>query len=138
MVLYGTDLSRLAEDVDKGIVDYGFLPSGWLELNRPDLLPLLRVQGPAREAAVYEAEPYPFLTTTRLVPTYGLAAGPLVPWRLREQVRGERGGAGGGHNRWLREGAVGALLGRHREGVPVMDGISIHVIVSIVMDLMRD
>ena len=93
MVFYGTDLSRLAEDVNKGIVDYGFLPSGWLELNRPDLLPLLRVHGPASEAAVYEAEPYPFLTTTRLVPTYGLAAAPSVPWQLREQVRGERGGA---------------------------------------------
>lgn len=36
--------------------------------------------------ASFQGEQYPFLLSTGLVPHYGLAAGPDVPWMLRRQV----------------------------------------------------
>ena len=84
VIFYQADYERMMTDIQKGIIDVGFTQSGWFETNHPDLLPLFNFLDAQPQS--YQSEPYPFATTTPLVPSYGLAAGPLVPALLRLQV----------------------------------------------------
>ena len=71
-------------DVLNGAIDFAFTQSSWFEANHPDKMPLFRFHDTA--PAAYQGEDYPFLTTTDLVPTFGVAAAPGVPRALRTQV----------------------------------------------------
>ena len=84
MVYYDQDYESLMRDVQTGVIDYGLLPSAWFEVNHPDLIPQFLFHNIT--PAAFEDEPYPFATTTPLVPNIGLAAAPSVPWLLRAQI----------------------------------------------------
>ena len=73
------------EAVERGEVDVGFMLSGWLEANFPNKIPEFRLLAP--KSLAYQREPYPFLTSTQLVPAYGLSSSPDNPWMLQQQVR---------------------------------------------------
>jgi hypothetical protein len=84
ILFYQNDYGRQVRDVLSGATDFGVMQSGWIEANLPEALPLLRFLNASSPA--YQAEPYPFGLTTHLIPTYGIAAAPDVPWRLRELI----------------------------------------------------
>jgi hypothetical protein len=84
VAFYQSDYTRMAQDVLDGVIDVCFIQSGILEQTVPSKLRLFSFLHLVN--ASYEGEPYPFLISTPMVPTYGLAAGPHVPWALRQQV----------------------------------------------------
>ena len=62
----------------------GFMLSGWMEANYPQNIPLFQ-QHEIKHVS-YQSEAYPFLTSTELVPAFGLSAAPHIPWTLQQQV----------------------------------------------------
>ncbi len=83
---YQGDLIRMMNDVLHGELDVGFLPSGWLEANYPQNIPLFKIHAVKDPRPVYQGEPFPFPTGTELVPEAGLAAAPHIPWELQKRV----------------------------------------------------
>jgi len=83
-VIYGNDYERQYQDVLNGRIDGGFLGSTWIEQNHPDFLDHVRVH--RRLYLSYEGEQYPLVTSTPLIPQYGLAASELIPWQLKHEV----------------------------------------------------
>ena len=65
-------------------VDMGFLLTGWLEANYPQNIPLFQLH--ELKTLNYQSEPYPFLTSTELVPAFGLSSAPSVPWSLQQRI----------------------------------------------------
>jgi hypothetical protein len=85
-VYYEADyLDRMLSDVLTGTIDVGFAQSGLLEQFHPDALPRLAFLN-LQPNATYQGDPYPFLTSTPVLPTYGLAAAPSIPRVLRGQL----------------------------------------------------
>ena len=84
ILFYGTNGVRMLQDLVNGDIDACFMQSGWIELNYPQVLPLVRPI--AQTNYTYEGEPYPFPVTTPLVPQFGLAAAPHIPWLLRQRI----------------------------------------------------
>ena len=74
----------MIQDVLSGAIDAGFLPSGFLEQNLPAAIPSLLLLNLV--AASSEGAPYPYLTSTPVLPSFGFSAGPAVPRLLRQQV----------------------------------------------------
>jgi hypothetical protein len=84
VVFYQSDYTRQMEAVLRGEVDVGFMLSGWMEANYPHNIPLFQLLGPKQVS--YQSETYPFLTSTEIVPSYGVSAAPYIPWVLQQQV----------------------------------------------------
>ena len=82
IVFYDYDYPQLVRDVDAGRLDAGFMMTGWLEQNLPGLVPAFRFLE-ALPAAALGGEPYPFLTSTPLVPGFGLMARPDLPFAIQ-------------------------------------------------------
>jgi len=83
-VLYGTDFERQFQDVLSGRIDAGVASSTWLAEMHAGELDRIRVIQPLEPW--YEGEPFPFPTSTPLVPQSGLAVSPLIPWQLKHEV----------------------------------------------------
>jgi hypothetical protein len=83
VVFYQGDFMQQMEAVERGEVDVGFMLSGWLEANFPKSISKFNLID--LKNLTYQTKLYPFLMSTQLVPAYGLAAGPEVPWILQEQ-----------------------------------------------------
>jgi ABC-type phosphate/phosphonate transport system substrate-binding protein len=84
VVFYQSDYTRQMEAVLRGEVDVAFMLSGWMEANYPQNIPLFQLLGPKQVS--YQSETYPFLTSTEIVPSYGVSAAPYIPWVLQQQV----------------------------------------------------
>ena len=76
VVFYQGDLARMMNAVLHGEIDVCILPSGWLEENFPENTHLLQIIAP--RLPLHQGEPYPFLTSTELVPEVGLSAAPYI------------------------------------------------------------
>ena len=84
VVFYGGDLVRMMDAVLHGEVDVIILQGGWLEENFPQNIPLLQILAPKQ--LVYSGEPYPFLTSTELVPEVALSAAPHISGQLQQRI----------------------------------------------------
>ena len=84
MIFYQGDYLRQMEAVQRGEVDLGFMLGGWMEANYPQNIPLFNTL--ATKRVVYQSEPYPFLTSTEVVPAFGLSASPDIPWTLQQEI----------------------------------------------------
>lgn len=84
VVFYLGDYERQLNAVLHGEVDVGIVLGGWLEAHRPESISLLRIHAPLTPE--YQSEPYPFLTSTELLPGFGIAAAAATPWRLQQDV----------------------------------------------------
>ena len=86
VVFYAGDYVRQMEDVLRGGLDAAVVTSGFLEEFFPELVRagVFRYHLLARPA--FQGQPYPFLTSTDVVPGYALAAAEHVPPDLRERV----------------------------------------------------
>ena len=84
VVFYGGDLVRMMDAVLHGEVDVIILQGGWLEENFPQNIPLLQILAPKQ--LVYYGEPYPFLTSTELVPEVALSAAPHISGQLQQRI----------------------------------------------------
>jgi hypothetical protein len=71
-------------DVLSGTLDAAIVQGGWFEANQAAQMGQFRFHNPKN--ATFLGETYPFATSTEIVPNYGLAAGPLVSWQLRDNV----------------------------------------------------
>jgi hypothetical protein len=67
-----------------GEVDVIILQGGWLEENFPQNIPLLQILAPKQ--LDYSGEPYPFLTSTELVPEFALSAAPYISAQLQQRI----------------------------------------------------
>jgi hypothetical protein len=76
VVFYQGDVQRQMDAVLHGEIDVGILPSGWLEENFPQNIPLLQILAPRQP--LYQGEPHPYLTSTELVPEVALSAAPYL------------------------------------------------------------
>ena len=94
VIFYGGDYTRQMEAVLRGEADAGFMLSGWMEANFPQNVPLFRWLDPSPDAT-YQGEPFPFPTSTALVPNLGVSAAPDVPWTLQQQVANALGALNG-------------------------------------------
>ena len=83
-MFYLSDYTRQMEAVQRDEIDVGFLLAGWLEANAPQNIPLLQLLGVKQ--LDFQAERYPFITSTDLVAAWGLSAASYIPWSLRQQV----------------------------------------------------
>jgi hypothetical protein len=72
------------EDIQRRNIDMAIVTSGFLEEHYPDLLDTFRFHHVM--TPTFQGEVYPFLTSTDVIPGYGLAAVARVPNRLREQI----------------------------------------------------
>eukprot|EP00291_Cryptomonas_curvata_P013545 CAMPEP_0172186038 /NCGR_PEP_ID=MMETSP1050-20130122/20514_1 /TAXON_ID=233186 /ORGANISM="Cryptomonas curvata, Strain CCAP979/52" /LENGTH=208 /DNA_ID=CAMNT_0012860113 /DNA_START=458 /DNA_END=1081 /DNA_ORIENTATION=+ len=84
VVFYQGDYVRQMEDIQRGNLDVAIVTSGFLEQNYPELLDSFLFHN--AQSPVFEGEVYPFITSTDVVPGYGLAAVAHIPNLLREQV----------------------------------------------------
>jgi hypothetical protein len=74
----------LAEDVKNGLLDVGFMMTGWFEQNAAESMADFRFLGVKN--VEFDAEVYPFVTSTNIIPGFGLMARPGIPWTLRTKV----------------------------------------------------
>ena len=74
----------MMEAVLHGEVDVIILQGGWLEENFPQNIPLLQILAPKQ--LDFSGEPYPFLTSTELVPEFALSAAPYISVQLQQRI----------------------------------------------------
>jgi ABC-type phosphate/phosphonate transport system substrate-binding protein len=86
VIFYSGDYVRQLEDVQRGNLDVAVVTSGFLEESYPDLVHSGALRFHLLTTPVFQDEPYPFLTSTHVVPGYGLAASEHIPPLLRERV----------------------------------------------------
>uniref|UniRef100_A0A7S0QGB5 Uncharacterized protein n=1 Tax=Cryptomonas curvata TaxID=233186 RepID=A0A7S0QGB5_9CRYP len=84
VIFYQGDFARQMNAVLSGEADIGFLLTGWIEANFPQNIPLLEIL--EAKQIEYQSERYPFLTSTELVPSFGLSTAPQTPWTLQQNV----------------------------------------------------
>jgi len=84
VIFYEGDYVRQMEDIQRRNIDVAIVTSGFLEEHYPDLLDTFRFHHVM--TPTFQGEVYPFLTSTDVIPGYGLAAVARVPNRLREQI----------------------------------------------------
>ena len=86
VVFYDYDYAALVNDVLSGVLDAGFMMSGWFEANFAEgmesFLFLDLVDDPT-----FDGEPYPFLTSTQVIPGFGFMARKEIPWELQSSVQ---------------------------------------------------
>ena len=80
-IFYQGDYTRQMEAVQRG--GHG-LHAQRLEANYPQNIPLFQ-QHEIKHVS-YQSEAYPFLTSTELVPAFGLSAALHIPWMMRGQI----------------------------------------------------
>jgi hypothetical protein len=83
-IFYTGDFARQMDAVLSDEVDMGFLLTGWLEANYPQNIPLFQLLD--LKTLNYQSEQYPFLTSTELMPAFGLPSAPYVPWSLQHRI----------------------------------------------------
>jgi hypothetical protein len=84
VVFYDNDYLRLTQDVASGNLDVGFMMTGWFEQNYAESMGMFRFLGVKN--VEFDAESYPFLTSTNIVPGFGLMARPGIPWTIRVRI----------------------------------------------------
>jgi hypothetical protein len=84
VIFYLGDYVRQMEDIQRGDLDVGIVTTGFLEEYYPQLIDTFRYHN--LQNATFQGEPFPFLTSTDVVPGYAIAAVGRVPWKLRRQV----------------------------------------------------
>ncbi len=85
VVFYFADYDRQYQAVKNGEVDLGFTLAGWLEENAPQDIMDLHILSIDQNIS-YQGEPYPFVTSTQVVPSPGLSAGPNITWFLKKKI----------------------------------------------------
>ena len=75
----------MVDDVESGAIDAGFVLSGWFEQAGQDRMGNFHFLGVV-ENPTFDGQPYPFLTSTPIVPGFALAARPDLPDLLQARA----------------------------------------------------
>jgi len=84
LVFYDVDFESEFQDILRGKIDVGMLPTSWMLSNHAAEMDLLLVHNPIQQA--WEGEPFPVTVSTALVPQYSLSVAPFVPLQIKEAV----------------------------------------------------